>query len=68
MGTKAQTTVTFAVTIVLPEGVHLNDMREYIRDAVGCWKDRSPENVNLVNLDTSTIRVTLMKRVVTYGN
>lgn len=49
---------SFRVTVVIPEGVSVAEMREYIREAVRMWcKSFDPENDPLFDLDYNSVRV-----------
>lgn len=62
MSAKSQTTATFAVTLVLPNGVNLQDMQDHIRNAVQEWD--AGKNMSI---DDNFVRVYLIRKVTEYG-
>lgn len=52
---------SFVVSLEIPDGVSVTEMREYIRDAVGWWcKGTNPE-YPIFDLDANKVRVKVLK-------
>lgn len=52
---------SYVVTVDVPTGVSVPEMREYIREAVGCWcRGMNPE-YPIYDLDADKVRVKVLK-------
>ena len=52
----------FRVSVVVPEDVTDEDMKEYIAEAVGTWKGQMHPDEPLYELDYKTIKVTRINK------
>lgn len=51
---------SYIVTLVRPKGVTKKEMRQYIEDAVSCWKGGSDPDGALYELDGMSVKVRSM--------
>ena len=65
MGKRTKTTVTFGVTLHMPDDCNMLQMQEHIRESVRNWQGiRSP----IVTSEwVESVKVAITKRVTTYG-
>lgn len=66
MSRRAQTVMTFAITLKVPDGANGQTLQQYIRDAISTWKGGLPVGDPMSGLDTSELTVSLLKRTTTY--
>lgn len=67
MGKRAHTTVTFAITLKVPDGANGQTLQHYLRDAIAGWKGGLSPDDPLSMLDLTDFTVALTKRITTYG-
>lgn len=65
---KRDTKVVLQVSMDLPPGVTANEARNYVREAVQGWKGQYlPQETALTDLDYTTVRVSLVRKIVDYA-
>lgn len=64
---KQKTTVTFALTMVLPTGVNINQMQQYVRTAITHWSSAGAGPDNAFHLADEDFTVALKKKETIYA-
>lgn len=66
MSKRSSTRVTFSVSLQLPPGVTMDELQNYVRTSVACWKGGGDPQAPLYQLDGKSVEVRLLKRETTY--